>query len=51
MDHEHVVFVNEYGFTECDLCHAILLFECPFCYVLLRFIGANHNCCDVDEGM
>ena len=30
-------------------CHTIILYECPHCYAVVRFKGANHNCPEEEE--
>ena len=46
MDHNHLdaIYVDINGFAVCGICRYHILFECPECFCILRFLSANHNC-------
>ena len=47
--HTHQSVILENGFAQCLICQYYLVYECPDCYCLLRYKGANHNCSNAEE--
>ena len=42
------------GFSSCQVCKVIILYECEHCFCTIRYKNANHNCCisdNEDEGL
>ena len=54
--HDHIIEMEKMsGFETCKICHAVILYECEYCYSITQTKSANYNCParrqEEDEGL